>query len=298
LRTGNYRAALQYAEDALTRAPDDVDAARIRQEARAAFARFDEATARARRLIAVGDLDGASAAVAVASTIDAQSAAVVELSQRISQLRAQRGRPNPSASPTGQAAESTAVARAAAARGSTSGATPPVPAPPAQSLPTAQEPVAVNAQPAPPVVEVQPQPVQPSRPPEPIRTNDESPDSRGRAGATQSATADDDESLIRRVIDTWAQAIERKDLAAYRTVKPNLSPDEARRIQEGFRAVSFQRVAITILGIDHQAQNLAFVRLRRRDTIVAGGRQQTTDIQQTITVARSGTGWVITEIGR
>jgi serine/threonine protein kinase len=298
LRAGSYRTALQYAEDALTRAPDDMEAARIRQEARAALARFDEAIGRARRLIALGDLDGASAAVAVAFTIDAQSATVVELSQRISQQRAQRGRTDPRVSPTGKAAEPTAVAQAAAARGSTSGATPPVPAPPAQSLPTVQEPVAVNAQPAPPVVEVQPQPEQPPRPPEPIRTNDESPGSRGRAGAAQSATAEDDESMIRRVIDTWAQAIERKDLAAYRTVKPNLSPDEVRRIQEGFRAVSSQRVAITILGIEHQAQNVAFVRLRRRDTIVAGGRQQTTDIQQTMTVARSGTGWVITEIGR
>jgi hypothetical protein len=96
----------------------------------------------------------------------------------------------------------------------------------------------------------------------------------------------------------WAQAIERKDLAAYRTVKPNLSSDEVRRIQEGFRAVSSQRVAITILAIDRQTQNAASVRLRRRDTIVAGGRQQTTDIQQTMTITRSGTGWVITEIGR
>jgi hypothetical protein len=104
--------------------------------------------------------------------------------------------------------------------------------------------------------------------------------------------------MIRRVIDAWAQAIERKDLAAYRVAKPNLSTDEVRRIQEGFRAVSSQRVAITILGIDHQGQNMAVVRVRRRDTIIAGGRQQTADIQQTMTVARSGAGWIISEIGR
>ena len=104
--------------------------------------------------------------------------------------------------------------------------------------------------------------------------------------------------MIRRVIDAWAQAIERKDLAAYRAAKPNLSTDEVRRIQEGFRAVSSQRVAITILGIDHQGQNMAVVRVRRRDTIIAGGRQQTADIQQTMTVARSGAGWIISEIGR
>jgi Protein kinase domain len=327
LRAGNYRAALQYAQDALARAPDDVEAARIRQEARAAIDGFDEALVRARRLLASGDLDGASAAVATAFTIDGQSAAVVELSQRISQQRAQNGRTNPRASPSAptaapsqpssraaltaqppeaqkpatQTAEAAAPAQPAASRPSipsTGGASAPVPAAPAQSLPTSQEPVAVNAPPATPVVEVPPQPAQPPRPAEAVRPRDDVPGSRGRLGAAQSGAAEEDDSMIRRVIDAWAQAIERKDLAAYRAVKPNLSPDEVRRIQEGFRAVSSQRVAITILGIDRQGQNVAVVRLRRRDTIVAGSRQQTTDIQQTITVARSASGWIINEIGR
>jgi len=297
------------------RAPDAAT-----QEARAAIDRFDEALGRARRLLASGDLEGASAAVTVASTIDPQSAAVAELSQRISQQRRQSGGTNPRASATQPpAAPSPSFARAtptadppndqrsatqptepvaapqpAATRGSTSGAAPTVPAP---SPPPPQEPVVVNAQPAGPIVELPPQPAQPPRPTETVRPRDDAPGARGRTGAPQSAMAEDDES-IRRVIDTWAQAIERKDLAAYRAVKPNLSTDEVRRIQEGFRAVSSQRVAITILGIDHQGQNMAVVRVRRRDTIIAGGRQQTADIQQTMTVARSGTGWIISEIGR
>jgi hypothetical protein len=56
-------------------------------------------------------------------------------------------------------------------------------------------------------------------------------------------------------------------------------------------------VDVTILAIDHRGQE-ASVRLRRRDTIQAGGRQQTADSQQTITLARAGAGWVIREIGR
>jgi len=297
------------------RAPDAAT-----QEARAAIDRFDEALGRARRLLASGDLEGASAAVTVASTIDPQSAAVAELSQRISQQRRQSGGTNPRALPTQPSAapsppfaratptaeppndqrsatqptEPVAAPQPAATRGSTSGAAPTVPAP---SPPPPQEPVVVNAQPAGPIVELPPQPAQPPRPTETVRPRDDAPGARGRTGAPQSAMAEDDES-IRRVIDTWAQAIERKDLAAYRAVKPNLSTDEVRRIQEGFRAVSSQRVAITILGIDHQGQNMAVVRVRRRDTIIAGGRQQTADIQQTMTVARSGTGWIISEIGR
>jgi hypothetical protein len=72
---------------------------------------------------------------------------------------------------------------------------------------------------------------------------------------------------------------------------------EQRRIEEGFRAVSSQRVTITILGIEQRGTQ-AMVRLRRRDAIVADGRQQTTDTQQTITVARAGSSWVIRDIGR
>ena len=314
LRAGNYREALQYADDALTRAPNDVDAARIRQQAQAAIDRLEEALGRGRRLLAVGDLDGASAALVTASAIDPQSAAVVELSERISQQRTQGGRTTPRASPTGPTAALSPPSRGAATAAppeeqrsvsqpaqpastpSTAAAAtpPPATAAPAQSLPAPQNPVAVTAPPA-PVADVPPQPVQPPRPIEPARPRDDAAGSRGRAA--QSGPVEDDDS-IRRVIEAWVQAIERKDLAAYRAVKPNLSPDEVRRIQEGFRAVSSQRVAITILGINHEGQNVAVVRLRRRDTIVAGGRQQTTDIQQTMTVARSGAGWIISEIGR
>jgi tetratricopeptide (TPR) repeat protein len=317
VRAGNYRAALQYSEDALKRAPDDIEAARIRQEARAALDRFDEALGTARRLFALGDLDGASAAVAVASTLDNRSAAVIELSQRISQQRTQNTKPNPRVFPTApspapstpqRSSESSAGQTSAAAtpqpaagidaatRGSTSDSAPSTSTALAQPRQAPQESVPVNPQPAAPVAEIPAQPTQPARSAEPASPRDEVPGLRGR-GPAQSATVEDDE-MIRRVIDAWAQAIERKDLAAYRAVKPNLSPDEVRRIQEGFRAVSSQRVTITILGIDHRPPNLAVVRLRRRDTITAGGRQQTTDIEQSMTVARSGAGWTISEIGR
>jgi hypothetical protein len=80
-------------------------------------------------------------------------------------------------------------------------------------------------------------------------------------------------------------------------VKPNLSSAEQRRIEDGFRAVSSQRVNITILSIDRRDAE-ASVRLRRRDSIDAGGRQQTTESQQTMTLIRTGAGWVIGEIGR
>ena len=49
-----------------------------------------------------------------------------------------------------------------------------------------------------------------------------------------------DESAIRRVVAAYARAIETKDLALFRSIKPNLGADEERRIQQGFRAVTSQ----------------------------------------------------------
>jgi hypothetical protein len=99
------------------------------------------------------------------------------------------------------------------------------------------------------------------------------------------------------VVATYAKAIETKDLALFRTVKPNMSADEQRRIEDGFRAVTSQQVSVTIVSIEQRGQE-ASVRLRRRDTIQAGGRQQITDSEQTMTLTRSTSGWVIREIAR
>jgi hypothetical protein len=99
------------------------------------------------------------------------------------------------------------------------------------------------------------------------------------------------------VIATYARAIETKDLVLYRAVKPNLSAAEQRTIEDGFRAVASQRVTITIQSIERRPQD-ALVRLRRQDVIQVSGRQQTTDNQQTMRLARTPTGWVIREIGR
>jgi hypothetical protein len=108
---------------------------------------------------------------------------------------------------------------------------------------------------------------------------------------------EDDDAAIRRVVATYARAIETKDLALYRAVKPNLSAAEQRTIEDGFRAVTSQRVTVTIQSIEHRQQD-ALVRLRRQDVIQVAGRQQTTDNQQTMRLARTATGWVIREIGR
>jgi ketosteroid isomerase-like protein len=119
---------------------------------------------------------------------------------------------------------------------------------------------------------------------------------RERAPAPPAAlSAQEDEAAIRRVTATYARAIEEKDLALFRSIKPNLSREEERRLQEGFRAVTSQRVNLTVLSLDRRGDEASVV-VRRQDTIEAGGRQQTTASQQTMTLARTGGRWTIVQI--
>lgn len=121
-------------------------------------------------------------------------------------------------------------------------------------------------------------------------------DDQSQAARVVAPAADADDASIRRVVATYARAIETKNIALFRSVKPNLSIDEQRRLEEGFSAVARQTVALTVLSISRKGQQ-AVVVLRRRDTIQAGGREQTVESQQTLTLARIGESWVISEIG-
>lgn len=112
---------------------------------------------------------------------------------------------------------------------------------------------------------------------------------------SQRATAEQDDVAIRRVIATYARAIENKDLRLFRSIKPNLSREEERRLEEGFRAVSSQRVSLTIVSIDKRGEHASAV-VRRRDTIQAGGREHTSESQQVIGLAKAGRDWTIVEI--
>ena len=129
--------------------------------------------------------------------------------------------------------------------------------------------------------------MKPSPPPAAERRDPESPPA--------TPPAEDEDAAIRKVVAAYARAIENKDLALFRSIKPNLSGEEERRLQAGFRAVTTQRVTLTILSIQPRGDQAAVV-LRRRDTIEVDRRRQTADSQQTLTLARARGGWVIVDI--
>jgi serine/threonine protein kinase len=294
--------------------PAEEDAARARR------ASVEEAVANARARLAAGDTNGAAAALEAARAIDSAAPAVVELTRLVNQFRTQAdaarraaelSRQAPTPPPQRQAPRESPPPDVPVAKAPPA----PVTAPPGASAPTTPNTATAPAQPVAPPQATQapevsvpttpaapalpaPVPVEPAPRPTPPPPAPETPVARREATPPSTAPANgDDEAAIRRTVATYARAIETKDVALFRSVKPNLSAAEQRRIEDGFRAVSSQRVNITILSIDRR-ENDASVRLRRRDTIDAGGRQQTTESQQTMTLIRTGAGWVIGEIGR
>lgn len=273
--------------------PAEDDAARARS------ARIDAAAANARARLAAGDINGAVIALEAARAIDPAAPAVLELTRLVNQFRTQaeaarRAAELPRPAPTPPQPQRQATRGSPLPEGQAAGAPPQAAAPP-PSTPAPEAPVPAPSA-TPPVAA--PAPVEPTPRPTPPPPAPEAPLARREPTPAPAAPANgDDEAAIRRVLATYARAIETKDLALFRSVKPNLSSAEQRRIEDGFRAVSSQRVNITILSIDRRDAD-ASVRLRRRDSIDAGGRQQTTESQQTMTLIRTGAGWVIGEIGR
>ncbi len=164
----------------------------------------------------------------------------------------------------------------------------PVAAPPA--APTTAPPPPTSVAALPPIATTPP--IAPSDVPRPIAVAPAA-----SAPAAVVTPAEDDDVAIRRVLTSYARAIESKDIDAFKAVKPNLSAADQRRLEDSFRAVASQKVDLNVLGIDRRGST-AVVRVKRRDTLTAGGRSQTSESQQTMTLIRSGAGWVISEIGR
>jgi serine/threonine protein kinase len=301
----NYRAALAYAEQVLSLDATHADAIRIRDTARRALDRFDTAIADTRSRLAARDLRGAAKALDTARGIDATAPEVAELSIRLGeQTRAREQLPDPS--------RRDRLATSEAARREPDLPPAPAPPPPAapppgttspkQSTPAATtqtpapsqpEPAPTGATPAQPKPEAGPEPV--TLPPKPVAPPPVTEPRERQQQSPPPPTAEQDEAAIRRVIAAYARAIESKDVALFRSIKPNLSLEEERRLQEGFRAVTSQRVALNVLSINRRGDD-AIVVLRRRDTIQAGGREQTAETQQTIRLARANGNWAIVDI--
>jgi tetratricopeptide (TPR) repeat protein len=101
-------------------------------------------------------------------------------------------------------------------------------------------------------------------------------------------------SAVRQVIADYARAIETKDVGLFKTVKPDLSSDEEKRLQEAFRSIPSQQVGITIDAVEVDGAQ-AVVRASRRDSI---NGKPLRPHQQTFRLVRKDGAWSIQSIGQ
>ncbi len=102
------------------------------------------------------------------------------------------------------------------------------------------------------------------------------------------------EAAIRQVIAEYARAIESKDVALFRSVKPNLTTQEQKRIEDAFKAIKSQQVAISIEQVQVSGAQ-ALVRVSRQDTL---NGKPTRATQQTFRLVETPAGWKIDSIGQ
>jgi eukaryotic-like serine/threonine-protein kinase len=314
LESKNYRGAIAAAEEALARDPQSTEARQIREQAEGALKELEAAANQARSAFAQGDTTRASQSLSRVLAIDPRHPVAAELSVALNQhfrgqaqearqatmeARSQSLRVNPASAAghadadhllreaetlfrggqfTGAAQKflqardgferARRTAEAAARQPSPRAVTAPSVAPSiviAQNLPTLAPPTTLPPVTAPPTT----------------------------APATQ-APASSDEPAVRRVIAEYGRAIESRDLALFRTVKPNLSSDEERRLQDAFKAIKSQQVGITIESVQIEGAQ-AVVRVARQDTINGKPVQR---VQQVFRLSQGPGGWAIQSIGQ
>jgi serine/threonine protein kinase len=295
----NYRAALGYAREVLAIDGDHAEATRIRDQAQGMLRRFDEAIIQARAHLANGDIQATARSLEAARELDPSSPSLVEIGAGLSELVRNREKTDREAAQR-QAARTPPPPRDTTPRDVTPPEPPketpkqaPAASPPVQTPPVAPAPVPVSPSlpdpppSTPPVKTAPPEPAPaPARPPSPPPAEKRQP---------EPTRAEADEAAIRRLVTTYGRAIETKDVDLFRSIKPNLSGDEERRLLEGFRAVSSQQVNLSIASVDLKGDQASVV-LQRRDVFEVRGRRQTVESRQTLSLNRSGGDWVITEI--
>ncbi len=286
----NYRGAAAQAAEILAIAPGHEEALRIRIAAQAVLSTFDDAIADGTRRLRNGDFEGAARALETARNIDPTAPGLIALSSQLANAsrRASAGdvKPDPVSRPNVADQPAPPPAAATALPPSQSSAPPPVAVAPSE--PTTR-PAPAPVSPAPPAPEPAAIAPAPQPAPEPARTE------KPAADAPTPPAQTNDDAAIRQLVSNYARAIEGKDLTLFRSIKPNLSREEERRLQDGFRAVTSQRVNLAIVSLDRTGDT-ALVVVNRKDVVRAGGREYTTDSRQTLRMARAAAGWAIVDI--
>jgi serine/threonine protein kinase len=316
----DYESASRRAEEALKVDPRNASAVQIRDQAKQRLEELSAAVAEARAALEAGDSDRASRALSLVLSIDPRHPAAGQLSAALNRHFLTQAEGARRAARESRAAAD--LARASSAEGFAEAAKLVTDAESlfqrqeyavatqkflesrdgferarraAEAAARAPSPrVASGAAPAPTITTPQslpPPTAPPTAPPAPsIAPATTAPAAPVRPAPTQGADAP-----VRQVIADYGKAIETQDLDLFRTVKPNLSADEEKRLREAFKSIKSQQVGIAIQAIDVDGSN-ATVQVMRQDTV--NGRAMK-PVAQTFRLARGpGGAWTIQSIGQ
>jgi tetratricopeptide (TPR) repeat protein len=305
LEDKDWTGAMGQAEQILKLDPGNAEAERVRDSVRKAQADIEKAAGEARDAFAAGRVDEASAALGRLLALDPTHPVATELSTKLNsrfqreaeearrQMRgAQAEAQRAGASTVASFAEGNTLAHEADGyfgRGAFASAA-------RQYLASknaygrAQREVVVRPTP-PPTLAPTPVPT-PLPTPTPLpATPPPTPTAHPTPAPTPPPPADE-EPAIRRVVADFARAIESKDFALYKSLRPNLSADDERKLREAFAGSPTQQVTMSISSVQLTGTE-AHVKVTRRDTFKGKKLDPT---RQTLVLAKGPTGWTIREI--
>jgi hypothetical protein len=317
----DYKGAIEQADKVIKLDPGNGDAAQVRDKAKKTLADLDAAADEARAAVQAGDTNKASLAISRVLEIDPNHPVAAELSSQLNSRfkdEAERARQemrsaataaerakaslsdSASALSVGRAAEEMFLkgqfmaatqkflesrdgylrARSAALQQAEANR-PPVTTPatlPHVTTPVTQPPINIPPPTVPPTTQAPatlPPVTQPpaTQPP-----------------ATQPVS---EEPAVRKVIADYGRALQTKDLALFRSIKPNLSGAEEDKLRASFSNIKDWRVNISISSVVIEGSQ-ATVHASRNDTV----NGKPVNLHQTFTLTRGGNGWTIREIGQ
>jgi len=100
------------------------------------------------------------------------------------------------------------------------------------------------------------------------------------------------QNAVKKILEEYVRAIETRDIALFKAVKPNLTADEERRAKKAFENIQSQTIEMTIQSFEVRDAE-ATVKVSRRDTINAS---IVSGFLQTFSMAKDKDGWSIREI--
>ena len=317
LELKDYKGAVDQADKVIKLDAGNADAAQVRDKARKTLAELDAAADEARAAVQAGETEKAARAISRVLEIDPNHPVAAELSSQLNSRfkdQAERARKemrsaasaaerakaslaeSASALSLGRQAEDQFLknqfmaatqkfleardgyerARAAALQRQAEATRPPATIP--ATLPPATTPMTLPPTTVPP----------PTLPP-----TTQAPATMPPATLPPATQPVSEEPAVRRVIAEYGRALQTKDLALFRSIKPNLSGAEEDKLRASFANIKDWRVNISISSVLIDGSQ-ATVHASRNDTV----NGKPVSLHQTFTLTKGASGWTIREIGQ